>query len=127
MPRKVNLPDIYVVAALARNGGHGPWPAILMTTPDPVVAIAVAKEAGAHGYDIDWNDIGVTVIRTAPDALIQRAEQAMRDVYARGGKDADGTIREYFFEPELASAFRVTLSKDWEPSRPLTDPPPTIH
>jgi hypothetical protein len=122
MPQGDYPNEVFVVAALAHNGGHGEWPAVVLVTPDPRAAVDAARFVEVSGYDIDWSDIGVWVTKTPLGTTISRTAHASTIVYSRGVADASGEVREYFFDQVLADLFGMTVSDRWEPSRPA---PPT--
>ena len=111
--------NIYVVVALARNGGHGPWPAIVLATRNPVRAVQAARDTEVSGYDVDWSDMGVWVVQPPMGEYVTRPGHARTVVYARGAKNDDGTIREYFWSAWLAERFSMTVSHDRKPSQPV--------
>jgi len=109
----MNIP-MYLVLTMPRNGGHGPWPVVILATQDAKLAVRTAREVYLLGYDIDLHEDGVRIDKINTDIVYHRDQHRDRGlmVYFRDERD------EYFYDRDLARIHQVPVA-DQEPSGPL--------
>lgn len=117
------MPDqiFYVVTASVLNGGHGPWPAVVLMTRSAVRAVQTARDIEKLGYKVD-PDTAVSVREMATGAVYDRKRYKRGNftAYSRARFGRDKPWKEYFWRSDLAERFGMTEATDaLHPSHPV--------
>jgi hypothetical protein len=114
--RKYEPLALYTVLAQPHNGGHGAWPAVVLLTPDPVLAVKTARIVEQLGYEIDWRGDVIRVDRIAVNAVLSRDDHKHggMTIYSRYQTrlhvDRELGVVEDVFDADIAELLGVTVS-----------------